>query len=158
MFSDECRFALRKCDGRKKVSRRRGTRDQHFQGKTAFGGGSIMFWGGGMMFGRKMALVEIPHPGGLNQQRYIAEVLVPHVLGRNRAHLHPAAGQRDGTRRQSITKVRAMLPLPDNMDELRAAVLRAWDEVTVEEVNNLVISMPNRCRAVARARGGNTPY
>lgn len=192
MFSDESRFALRKCDGRVKVWRRRGTRHQHFQGKMAFGGGTLMFWGG-IMFGRKTALVEIPPPGGLTQRRYIDEVLVPHVLpvkeafgpgfilqqdnatahvGRmSRAFLeennvnllvHPAMSPDlnpiehlwDNVDR----KVRAMVPLPDNMQELRAAVLRAWDEVTPEEINTLIRSMPKRCQAVQRNRGGNTLY
>lgn len=77
-FSDEVRFALFKADGRKMVWRRAGTRDQHFSDKVAYGGGSVMFWGG-IKLGRKSALVHIPPPG-LNAERYVAEVLDPHVV------------------------------------------------------------------------------
>ncbi|KAE8749150.1 hypothetical protein FOCC_FOCC004056, partial [Frankliniella occidentalis] len=108
------------------------------------------------MFGRKTALVEIPPPGGLPQRRYIDEVLVPNVLPVKEAFgpgfilhednvtaheqdinllVHPAMSPDlnpiehlwDSVDR----KVRSIVPLPDNMQELRAAVLRAWDEVTL---------------------------
>ena len=80
MFSDEKRLSLRHVDGGKWVYRRPGERFENGNvlEKTQYGGGSIMFWGG--ISGRtgKTELVEIP--GNLNHERYIDEVIIPHVL------------------------------------------------------------------------------
>ena len=79
LFSDEVRLCLCHIDGRRRVWRRRGEEheEQCVQQKTAFGGGSIMFWAGISVTG-KTQLVRIN--GNLNAQRYINEVLNPHVI------------------------------------------------------------------------------
>lgn len=79
-FTDESRFCLYGNDGRGRVWRRRGERylQDCFEPVYAFGGGSVMVWGGISMTGRT-ELVIIPPPG-MNAQRYIHEVLTPHIL------------------------------------------------------------------------------
>lgn len=49
LFSDESRFNLYHSDGRRKIWRREGERyeDDTVQERVAFGGGSVMVWGGG---------------------------------------------------------------------------------------------------------------
>lgn len=44
------------------------------------------------------------------------------------------------------------------MAELRERVLHAWRAIPNEYITNAVASMPERCRAVLRARGGYTRY
>ena len=80
MFSDEARFCLRTADGR--VWRRPGERfaDCCIERVTAYGGGSVMVWGG-ISFSEKTRLVVIN--GTLNAQRYPDEILdhvaIPYV-------------------------------------------------------------------------------
>jgi transposase len=73
LFSDEVRICLRHIDRRRKVWRRVG--EEHHE-KTSYGGGSIMSWAG-ISGNGKTALVEIN--GNLNSQRYINEIIVPHI-------------------------------------------------------------------------------
>lgn len=48
---------------------------------------------------------------------------------------------------------------PRNKPELVSSLLRVWHrEISEEFLHSLVESMPRRCEAVIRARGGNTKY
>lgn len=47
---------------------------------------------------------------------------------------------------------------PTSTEELKRAVQEAWDSVTIDEINGLVHSMPNRVEAVLSAKGGHTSY
>lgn len=47
---------------------------------------------------------------------------------------------------------------PETLDELRIALVRAWDGMDQNVIRNLISSMPARMEAVVRARGGNTRY
>ena len=76
MFSDESRFCLRSLDGRVKVWRRRGERfaDCCINRVTAFGGGSVMVWGGISMTGKTRLVVIV---GNLNAMNYRDDILEP---------------------------------------------------------------------------------
>ena len=80
MFSDECRISLEGNDDHERVYRRGGRRfaQDTTRSITPYGGGSIMVWAGIMADGRT-DLVLIPPPG-MSAQRYIDEILIPHVL------------------------------------------------------------------------------
>jgi transposase len=43
-------------------------------------------------------------------------------------------------------------------DQLREVVREAWDSITIEDLRELINSMPARCQAVINARGGHTKY
>ena len=79
MFSFESMFYLRRVDGRKRVWRRR--KERHVPAtvipRVAYQGGGVMVWAGSSATA-KTDLVFID--GNLNGQRYIDEVLTPHVL------------------------------------------------------------------------------
>ena len=79
MFSYESRFYLRRVDGRKRVWRRR--KERHVPAtmipRVAYQGGGVMVWAG-ISATAKTDLVFID--GNFNGQRYIDEVLTPHVL------------------------------------------------------------------------------
>ena len=79
MFSDESRFNLRRVDGRKRIWRRR--KERHVPStvihRVAYQGGGVMVWAG-ISATAKTDLIFID--GNLNGQRYIDEVLTPHVL------------------------------------------------------------------------------
>lgn len=79
MFTDESRFCLRFTDGRKRVWRRRGERlcRDTIVEHDSYGGGSVMVWGG-ISYDRRTDLVMIP--GNVTGQRYVDEILRPHVI------------------------------------------------------------------------------
>ena len=45
---------------------------------------------------------------------------------------------------------------PQNLDELRQALLDEWAQIPVQRLQRLVASMPRRLAAMIAARGGNT--
>ena len=47
---------------------------------------------------------------------------------------------------------------PQNLDELRQALLDKWVQIPVQRLQPLVASMPRRLAAIIAARGGNTQY
>lgn len=79
LFSDECRFVLKRVDGRVRVWRREGEEFEEdcIQEVEPYDGGGIMCWGGISTDG-KSDLLTIP--GRLNARRYIDEVLEPQVV------------------------------------------------------------------------------
>ena len=79
MFSDQSKFYLRRVGGRKWVWRRRGERyvEATVVPKVAFQGGGVMVWAGVSANARTDLVFT---DDNLNDQRYINEVLTPHVL------------------------------------------------------------------------------
>ena len=47
---------------------------------------------------------------------------------------------------------------PQNLDELRQALLDKWAQIPVQRLQRLVAGMPRRLAAIIAARGGNTRY
>ena len=54
--------------------------------------------------------------------------------------------------------ISSMDNLPQNLDELRQALLDKWAQIPVQRLQRLVASMPRRLAAIIAARGGNTRY
>ncbi|PPQ98176.1 hypothetical protein CVT26_003220 [Gymnopilus dilepis] len=47
---------------------------------------------------------------------------------------------------------------PTTIEELKTAVREAWDQIPVEFTNKHIKRMPDRVKAVLKARGGHTPF
>lgn len=193
LFSDESRFCVNFVDGRERMWRHRGEhyRQANFTGTVSYGGGSVMVWGG-ICLGARTEL-EIISNGSLTAQRYITEVLEPHVMlfapsiGENFIFMH------DNTRRHTVRivsdylnevgitqmgwparspamnpiehvwdylgrKVRQRNLAPNNVEELKSALVGEWNNLPQELIDNVIQSMGNRIQALIRARGGNTRY
>ena len=113
LFSDESRFRIENNDSRIRVWRRPGEAfDKNcVHPRKAFNGGSIMVWAG-VSWNHRTDLVVVPPPG-LNSQRYVDEILTPHVLpvcGRRRNKLifmqdNARAHTADNTRAKSYTRI-----------------------------------------------------
>lgn len=75
LFTDESRFCLKSDDGRVKVWRRSGERyaQCNIIGKEAYGGGSVMVWGGISMGARTE--LQVIENGSLTAVRYVTEIL-----------------------------------------------------------------------------------
>ncbi|KAH0817249.1 hypothetical protein GEV33_005542 [Tenebrio molitor] len=80
LFTDESRFCLRSPDGRQRVWRSTGQRvaQCNFVPGISFGSGSIMVWGGTSMEARTELVVV--NGGAMTANRYIRDILEPHVL------------------------------------------------------------------------------
>ncbi|CAD6207872.1 GSCOCG00012710001-RA-CDS [Cotesia congregata] len=79
LWNDESRFCLHGSDRRSLVWRGRGERDRDgfTRPVTAFNGGSVMVWAG-VSFNTRTPLVIVR--GTLTTDRYVDEILRPHVL------------------------------------------------------------------------------
>ncbi|PPR03974.1 hypothetical protein CVT26_001081 [Gymnopilus dilepis] len=47
---------------------------------------------------------------------------------------------------------------PTSIDELKSAVREAWDQIPVEFINKHIKRMPDRVKAILKARGGHTQF
>jgi transposase len=54
--------------------------------------------------------------------------------------------------------IRGLSPLPNTVVQLRAAILKAWDELDIQDIDKYVKGMPKRVLAVLAAKGGHTRY
>ena len=52
----------------------------------------------------------------------------------------------------------ALPHLPNTVQQLRAAVLAAWDSLPIEDVDKHIITMPDCVQAVLAAKGGHTRF
>ena len=55
-------------------------------------------------------------------------------------------------------KIKSASNPPQTLNELRSAVVSAWNSIPQVDVRNIIQSMPDRMQPVKRARGGNTQY
>jgi len=49
-------------------------------------------------------------------------------------------------------------PLPNTVEQLQAAILKAWDKLDIQDIDKYVKGMPKRVLAVLAAKGGHTRY
>ena len=150
-----------------------------------------MFWGGicGRIRKTELVLVE----GNLNHQRYIDEIIVPHVdpapervgddfvFQQDNACPHIAHNVMNHFHAEGIevmnwpassldlnpiknlwahlqNAVYARTDDATTLQELANIAREEWDRMLTERVNNLINSMPNRCRECRARRGGHTHY
>lgn len=190
LFSDESRFCLRKVDGRARVWRRRGERFANccIDRVTAYGGGSVMVWGGISTAG-KTDLVIIN--GNLNGQRYRDEILdpvaIPYIQGiggilqDDNARPHRARIINDHLQQRAIQRIEWPACSPDlnpiehlwdqlgravrsrvtdatTLRDLRQLLVDEWNAIPQQRIQRLISSMRRRCQAVAASYGGSTRY
>ncbi|CAH1991400.1 unnamed protein product [Acanthoscelides obtectus] len=174
VFSDESRFCLGMHDGRARVRRRRGERrnPQFFVERHVHHTVGVMVWGA-------------TAPGNMNAQRYIHEVLEPHLL----LYLDILAGptfQQDNARPQvarvtidffqhnDVTLLswpprspdlspieHVLLNLqrpPQTLEALREELVVAWNEIPQEDIDHLIRSKPRRDGECVAHQGASTHY
>ncbi|GBM11306.1 hypothetical protein AVEN_13549-1 [Araneus ventricosus] len=55
-------------------------------------------------------------------------------------------------------RIAARQPPPTCLPELRRALLDEWCNIPQDQIDNLTLSMPRRCKACIASSGRHTPY
>ncbi|GFV83452.1 transposable element Tcb2 transposase [Trichonephila clavipes] len=135
LFSDESRFSLSSDCRRQLLWRESGTayRPENIQEKDRYPICSIMVWAGIMINGRTR--LHVVANGTMTGQRYIDEVLLPHVrLFRGAVDLNPIENVWDALGRQ----VAGRNYPPTNRNTLIRALTEEWDKLPQQLLDNVV--------------------
>ncbi|GFW80402.1 transposable element Tcb2 transposase [Trichonephila clavipes] len=170
LFSDESRFSLSSDCRRQLIWRESGTayRPENIQEKDRYPTCSIMVWAGIMINGRTR--LHVVANGTITGQRYIDEVLLPHVrLFRGAVDsegiqrlvwparspdLNPIENVWDALGRQ----VAGRNYPPTNKNTLIHALTEEWDKLPQQRLDNVVQSMVRRVECCITLHGGHIPY
>ncbi|GFX52137.1 transposable element Tc1 transposase [Trichonephila clavipes] len=166
LFSGESRFSLSSDCRRQLIWRESGTayRPENIQEKDRYPTCSIMVWAGIMINGRTR--LHVVANGTMAGQRYIDEVLLPHVrLFRgavgdkfvfmdDNATCHRTLAVKDALGRQ----VAGRNYPPTNKNTLIRALTEEWDKLPQQLLDNVVQSMVRRVECCITLYGGHIPY
>ncbi|GFW63533.1 transposable element Tcb1 transposase [Trichonephila clavipes] len=155
LFSDESRFSLSSDCRRQLIWRESGTayRPENIQEKDRYPTCSIMVWAGILINGRTH--LHVVANGTMTGQRYIDEVLLPHVrLFRGAVDLNPIENVWDALGRQ----VAGRNYPPTNKNTLIRALTEEWDKLPQQLLDNVVQSMVRRVECCITLHGGHIPY
>ncbi|GFV73626.1 transposable element Tcb1 transposase [Trichonephila clavipes] len=159
LFSDESRFSLSSDCRRQLIWRESGTayRPENNQEKDRYPTCSIMVWAGIMINGRTR--LHVVANGTMTGQRYIDEVLLPHVrLFRGAVErspdLNPIENVWDALGRQ----VAGRNYPPTNKNTLIRALTEEWDKFPQQLLDNVVQSMVRRVECCITLHGKHIPY
>lgn len=64
----------------------------------------------------------------------------------------------EGVWRLMKARINRRLPRPDKNDLMRDAIREEWENITTQDLESLLTSMPTRIQALIRAQGGHTKY
>ncbi|GFX79187.1 transposable element Tcb2 transposase [Trichonephila clavipes] len=172
LFSDESRFSLSSDCRRQLIWRESGTayRPENIQEKDRYPTCSIMVWAGIMINGRTR--LHVVANGTTTGQRYIDEVLLPHV------HLFRGADCLDSEGIQRLVwpaRSPDLNPIENvwdalgrqvagrnypstNKNILIRALTEEWDKLPQQLLDNVVQSMVRRVECCITLHGGHIPY
>ncbi|GFW30015.1 HTH_Tnp_Tc3_2 domain-containing protein [Trichonephila clavipes] len=151
LFSDESRFSMSSDCRRQLIWRESGTayRPENIQEKDRYPTCSIMVWAGIMINGRTR--LHVVANGTMTGQRYIDEVLLPHVrlfrgavgdkfvfMDDNATYLNPIENVWDALGRQ----VAGRNYPPTNKNTLIRALTEEWDKLPQQLLDNVVQRTP----------------
>ncbi|GFW07078.1 transposable element Tcb2 transposase [Trichonephila clavipes] len=154
LFSDESRFSLSSDCRRQLIWRESGTayRPENIQEKDRYPTCSIMVWAGIMINGR--TCLHVVANGTMTGQRYIDEVLLPHVRLFPWCYLNPIENVWDTLGRQ----VAGRNYPPTNKNTLICALTEEWDKLPQQLLDNVVQSMVRRVECCITLHGGHIPH
>ncbi|GFU78214.1 transposable element Tcb2 transposase [Trichonephila clavipes] len=172
LFSDESRFSLSSDCRRQLIFREGGTayRKENIQEKDRYPTCSIMVWAGIMINGRTR--LHVVANGTMTGQRYIDEVLLPHVrLFRGAECLDSEGIQRvvrparspDLNPNENVwdalgRQVAGRNYPPTNKNTLIRALTQEWHKLPQQLLDNVVQSMVRRVECCITLHGGHIPY
>ncbi|GFT85125.1 transposable element Tcb2 transposase [Trichonephila clavipes] len=159
LFSDESKFSLSSDCRRQLIWRESGTayRPENIQEKDRYPTCSIMVWAGIMINGRTR--LHVVANGTMTGQRYIDEVLLPHVrlfrgavgdkfvfMDDNATYLNPIENVWDALGRQ----VAGRNYPPTNKNTLIRALTEEWDKLPQQLLDNVVQTICDPSLAIVR--------
>ncbi|GFV21267.1 transposable element Tcb2 transposase [Trichonephila clavipes] len=184
LFSDESRFSLSSDCRRQLIWRESGTayRPKNIQEKDRYPTCSIMVWAGIMINGRTR--LHVVANGTMTSQRYIVEVILPHVrLFRGAVGDKFVFMDDNATCHQTLAVQRFVWPArfpdlnpienvwealgrqvagrnypPTNKNTLICALTEEWDKLPQQLLDNVVQSMVRRVECCITLQGGHIPY
>ncbi|GFY15595.1 transposable element Tcb1 transposase [Trichonephila clavipes] len=172
LFSEESRFSLSSDCRRQLIWRVSGTayRPENIQEKDRYPTRSIMVWAGIMINGRTR--LHVVANGTMTGQRYIDEVLLPHVrLFRgavgdkfvfmdDNATCHRTLAVQDCLDSEDALgrQVAGRNYPPTNKNTLIRALTEEWDKLPQQLLDNVVQSMVRRVECCITLHGGHIPY
>ncbi|GFW99100.1 transposable element Tcb1 transposase [Trichonephila clavipes] len=163
----ESRFSLSSDCRRQLIWSESGTayRPENIQEKDRYPTCSIMVWAGIMINGRTR--LHVVANGTMTGQRYIGEVLLPHVrlfrgavgdkfvfMDDNATYLNPIENVWDALGRQ----VAGRNYPPTNKNTLIRALTEEWDKLPQQLLDNVVQSMVRRVECCITLHGGHITY
>ncbi|GFW22596.1 transposable element Tcb2 transposase [Trichonephila clavipes] len=126
---------------------------ENIQAKDRYPICSIMVWASIMINGRTR--LHVVANGTMTGQRYIDEVLLPHVrLFRGAVDLNPIEKVWDALGRQ----VAGRNYPPTNKNTLIRALTEEWDKLPQQLLDNVVQSMGRRVECCITLHGGHIPH
>ncbi|GFU07133.1 hypothetical protein TNCV_3969961 [Trichonephila clavipes] len=146
-LSSDCRRQL--------IWRESGTayRPENIQEKNRYPTCRIIVWAGIMINGRTR--LHVVANGTMTGQRYIDEVLLPHVhLFRGAVDLNPIGNVWDALGMQ----VAGRNYPPTNKNTLIRSLTEEWDKLPQQLLDNIVQSMVRRVECCITLHGGHIPY
>ncbi|GFV50137.1 transposable element Tc1 transposase [Trichonephila clavipes] len=152
---NESRFSLSSDCRRQLIWRESGTayRPENIQEKDRYPTCSIMVWAGIMING--LTRLHLVANGTMTGQRYIDEVLLPHVrLFHGAVDLNPIENVWDALGSQ----VSGRNYPPTNKNTLIRALTEEWDKLPQQLLDNVVQSMVRRVECCIALHGGHIPY
>ncbi|GFV71557.1 transposable element Tcb1 transposase [Trichonephila clavipes] len=165
--ADESRLSLSLDCRRQLIWRESGTayRPENDQEKDRYPTCSIMVWAGIMINGRTR--LHVVANGTVTGQRYIDEVLLPHIrlfrgavcdkfvfMDGNATYLNPIENVWDALGRQ----VTGLNYPPTNKNSLIRALTEKWDKLPQQLLDNVVQSMLRRVECFITLHGGHISY
>ncbi|GFT83060.1 transposable element Tcb1 transposase [Trichonephila clavipes] len=168
LFSDESRFSLSSDCRRQLIWRQSGTayRPENIQEKDRYPTYSIMVWAGIMINGRTR--LHVVANGTVTGQRYIDEVLLPHVrlfrgaVGDKFVFFGRQRNMSSNTRCSGLSRQRGQVAgrnyPPTNKNTLIRALTEEWDKLPQQLLDNVVQSMVRRVECCITLHGGHIPY
>ncbi|GBL82965.1 Transposable element Tc1 transposase [Araneus ventricosus] len=166
MFSDESRFSLQSDSRRTFIWKAPGTRyhQENIIERHRYGGAVWLVWGGIILGSRTDLHVQSVTMTGHIYRDVILE-----------QHVHECLQSEDITRMDWPAyspdlnpiehvwdmlgrRIAARQPPPTCLPELRRALLDEWCNIPQDQIVNLILSMPRRCKACVASSGRHTPY
>ncbi|GBN77164.1 Transposable element Tcb1 transposase [Araneus ventricosus] len=164
MFSDESRFSLQSDSRRTFIWRAPGTRyhQKNTIERHRYGGAGWLVWGGIILGSRiDLHVQSVTMTGhiyrghsGTTYECLQSEDITRMDWPAYSPDLNPIEHVWDMLGR----RIAARQPPPTCLPELRRALLDEWCNIPQDQIDNLILSMPRRCKACLASSGRHTPY